>query len=217
MAEIKRPGCFVTAIGIIGIIWILGLVFKGADKINEFLISPKQAQVTEKADQAAPQHAPDRPKEMTPSENLAEAKRLLAQKSKDTPHGFVVEANIRLKKIPEKASEYDEAQKLLRKTDKLTKALEKEAAKNFQAEQKAKRLIYGPLLEGDFLDKGYDIYVKILGKDATTLHVRWALVSRPYVHSIGKDHSLIQKWKEMGFKKAVFSDGYRSWEFDLTK
>ena len=208
--------------GIIGIGFLiflgLGLIMKAVEGIKN--ISWVSAPQSAKTDQISspkselPKEPP--PKSKTPAEYLKEAKSELAKKSNVSPYGEIYQAAYLLNEIPKDAPEYHEAQKLLNRIEHLkekdTAAIRLREAK----EQRAKRLIYGPGLENLFLDKGYDITVKITGKDATTLRIKWILTSRVLVHQISKDQNLIQSWRQLGFKKVIFTDGYRSnWEMTL--
>jgi len=152
----------------------------------------------------------------TPAENLDAAKKQLSMKSANYPYGDIYHAAYLLSQIPDNAPEYKEAQALLKKVNKLKEkdlaGIREETAKDMRA----KRILYAPLLETRFLDKGYDISVKILGKDATTLQLRYVLTTRVMVHHISKDAELIKTWRDMGFKKVIFTDGFRSkWIMDL--
>ncbi|MBM4283714.1 MAG: hypothetical protein FJ128_00475 [Deltaproteobacteria bacterium] len=89
------------------------------------------------------------------------------------------------------------------------------AKKAKEKDLEAKRILYAGLLENEFLNRGYDISVKVLGKESRTLKLKWVLMGRPLVHQLTNDGKLAAKWREMGFKKVIFTDGYRA-AWDLT-
>lgn len=222
MDEPKRGiGCF----GVTGIIFLillgLGLLGRLVEGIKTTYFSPP-APINKTEDPpvhttprdpavSAPLNEPRKTKSST--EYLKEAKDQLAMKNADRPYGDIYHAAYLLSFIPSDAPEYKEAQALLKKIAKLKEKDLAEIKKRTAEELRIKRMLYAPLLENKFLDKGYDVTVKTLGKDDTTLHIKWVLTSRLTVHHITKDGELIRIWREMGFRKVVFTDGYRSkWE-----
>ncbi len=84
--------------------------------------------------------------------------------------------------------------------------------KNLLAERRA----YPTQAEEAFLDEGKDVYLTVEGKDARRLKVKYVLMGRPMAHQIGKNTTLISRWRELGFTEVVLTDGYReSWKLDL--
>ena len=55
---------------------------------------------------------------------------------------------------------------------------------------------------------------KASGPDATVLFLRQQITSELKQH-YSKDADMILAWREMGFKKVIFSDGKRSWSRSL--
>ena len=73
-------------------------------------------------------------------------------------------------------------------------------------------------MENKFLDQGMDVHVTVSGKNKDIITLKYVLISRPLVHQLNKDGTLIDNLQRMEFKKAIFTDGYRAtWTFDLTK
>ena len=80
----------------------------------------------------------------------------------------------------------------------------------------AVRKKYPAQAERAFLDNGMDVYVTTVGKDARTLRIRYILMSRPLVHQMQNNGSLISTWREAGFHRVIMTDGYNSrWTLDL--
>ncbi len=80
----------------------------------------------------------------------------------------------------------------------------------------ADRRAYPALLERNFLKQGMDVYVTVEGQEATTLRVKYVLMSRPMVYKIQTETDFVQNCRAMGFKKVIMDDGFRStWVFDL--
>jgi len=72
--------------------------------------------------------------------------------------------------------------------------------------------------EDNALDKGMDMHVNVSGKNKDIITFRYVLISRPLVHKLGKDGELINRLRDLEFKKAIFTDGYdSSWTFDFSK
>lgn len=162
---------------------------------------------------------------LTTAQHLEEAKKALAEKSADFPEGKTWDAEIHLKDIPPEAKEYQQAQSLLKEIKKreakVLAARQAEQEKVKKEETKAlqvQRTHYADLLERNFLDKGFDFTVTVSGQDNALLKIKWVLMSRPLVYKMTKDGELLDIWKKMGFKKVIFSDGYRtSWTYDLER
>lgn len=221
MSDGKGGCCSVILLIFVGLFVLVGLL-----KLFEFEVKKPSSSTAPPVPVATPgltdikdikpesESKPQKP--LTPADNLREAKNLLSLKSKEMPFGQIYEAERFLLSIKPEAAEYSEAQKLLKKIDGWKQKIIDNSRKEIAAELKAKRLIYAPIVENQFLDRGYDVTVKVEGKDATVLKIRWILVSRVLVHHISKDQQLIKTWRDMGFKKVLLTDGYRShWEISL--
>ena len=96
----------------------------------------------------------------------------------------------------------------------ISKKLEKEAL-SAEAVALGKKLLegrksYAADLEDAYLKKGQDFKIRTEGKDATTLRIQWVLIGRPFVYNSINDRELMLRWKLMGFRTVVFSDGYNN-------
>ena len=110
--------------------------------------------------------------------------------------------------------EHQAAVEVAGKLQAISKKYEKEA---FSAEAAAlgrklleQRKSYAATLEDTYLKKGQDFKIRTEGKDATTLRIQWVLIGRPFVYNAINDRELMMKWKLMGFRTVVFSDGYNN-------
>ena len=66
------------------------------------------------------------------------------------------------------------------------------------------------------LDTGADVRVTLLGPRKTQAKIEWVALSRPLVHRITKDGSLLSGLEEIGFTKVTFTNGFTaSWSFRL--
>ncbi|MFZ5447991.1 MAG: hypothetical protein ACOZFS_05075 [Thermodesulfobacteriota bacterium] len=154
---------------------------------------------------------------MSPSEHLSQAKKDLADKSSNWPYGRLSLAKKHLETIKKENDEYKEAQLLLKEIEKKRK-LDMEFAKKLGIKLEIEnRKNYVKQLELNYLEAGLDIEVSISGKNQTTITLKNILLSRPVIYKLTKDGELLSKFKSLGFKKAVFSDGYNSYTYDLTK
>jgi hypothetical protein len=71
-------------------------------------------------------------------------------------------------------------------------------------------------LERMYLDKGMDVTVSVFGTNATTLKIKWILVSKVTAHQFSQDHEFFQMLREKGFKKFIITDGYNdTWSWTL--
>lgn len=99
----------------------------------------------------------------------------------------------------------------LAKEEKL--AAEKERLAKIEARKE-----FADKLEYIYLDKGMDVTVTVSGSDATTLKIKWILISRVTAHEFGQDTELLQLLRECGFKKLILTDGYNAtWRLDLER
>jgi hypothetical protein len=78
------------------------------------------------------------------------------------------------------------------------------------------RAAYADELERLYLDKGMDVYVTVSGPDKTVIKLEYVLMSRPLVHQMSNDDSVMTVLRSLGFKKLVLSDKYdSSWTVSL--
>jgi hypothetical protein len=88
-------------------------------------------------------------------------------------------------------------------------------AANLAATARERRAL-AATLESRFLDEGMDVTVTTRGKHATTLHMRWILVSRVTAHQFSKNVQMFENLRAKGFKRLEISDGYdESWYWTL--
>lgn len=170
---------------------------------------------------------------------LTEAKSALAQyrpnkNPMDIVFGCVTCAREHLEAIRADDPEYVEARRLLsttvtrieREIDRLSPILAKLVIGKLQLK---KRQEIADGMENLFLDQGMDATVTAGGRGKTVLTIKYALMSRPFVHLFTKKmleakvdetgwSNSFQNLKQVGFKHIVFTDGYSStWSFPVEK
>lgn len=95
----------------------------------------------------------------------------------------------------------------------------KRAAVDTQAREKTlldQRKKIADLIETTFLDAGRDPYAAAEGPEFRTLRLKYVLMSRPLVHQIQKSSKVMNKWRDLGFRKVILTDGYReTWTLSL--
>jgi hypothetical protein len=108
-----------------------------------------------------------------------------------------------------------EVQNLNTQIKKLEVAMQKSQAaqaaldrKREKAAEVTTRSEYAKQYERNLLEAGMDVYVSTSGPQHTTLRIQYVLLSRPVVYQIINDRALMRNWRELGFKKALFTDGY---------
>jgi hypothetical protein len=75
---------------------------------------------------------------------------------------------------------------------------------------------YARELERRMLGQGSDVYVSLTGRNGTTMRMRWILVSRPLAYQIGEDGTILQRLRELGFRRFEITDGYdQTWYWNL--
>lgn len=103
-----------------------------------------------------------------------------------------------------------------REMDAYVKAATARAMKERAAAQLEARKAYAVLLEAKLLDEGMDTNIRTLGRDHTTLQIKFILVSRAFAHRIMNMSDVASKLRGLGFKRVVFWDGYdERWTYDL--
>ncbi len=164
-----------------------------------------------------PEPTPKEPKKpLSSSALLQEAKGALAEKSKLFPYGDLSKASIFLRQINREDKEYGEAQRLLDQINKWQEEQEKIVKQAAAKVLKENRKRYAQSFEKKCLEKGLDFYVQTIGKDASVLKIKWALMSRPLIYKFINDKEIVRTWRELGFKKVLFTDGFRNnWESKL--
>lgn len=80
------------------------------------------------------------------------------------------------------------------------------------------RKAYARLMEENFLRKGMDATVTAEGPQATTLRVRYILISRPLIFKLQEDGSFVSGVRDAGFTKLIMTDGYdKTWSWNFNK
>jgi len=83
-------------------------------------------------------------------------------------------------------------------------------------DEAAARKNYAHDAERRMLSQGFDFHIFVSGKDSTVIKYEFALMSRPLVYKLVNEHGILEELKDIGFKKAIFYDGYNySWTYDL--
>jgi hypothetical protein len=218
--EFKKPNFKNKVSGRVWIIFvillILGIIIKLGGKTSQKSASTSSVSTTSIASpkiesKVEPEKKPEKPK--SSGDYLKDAKMQLAMKSPENPHGHIWEAEMELVNIEKGAKEYPEAQQLLKKIRKWKADWYKAAERRKIESHREERILYATSLEKEFLEKGYDAYVKVTGKDATTLTLKCVLFSRPIIYNLTKDGKLFRTWYDMGFRKVIFSDGWRHYDY----
>ncbi len=128
---------------------------------------------------------------------------------------------VRLALVPSGAAEAKKLLAQIEKAEVAGKAAMKTAEAKWVVDDVSGRKDYAKRLEGNFLNGGFDVTVTAVGVKATTLKLSFVLFSRPFVYKLtndGTDHEteLVTTWRSLGFKKAVFADGYgTTWTLKL--
>lgn len=148
-----------------------------------------------------------------PSEHLAEAKKAMADgytpNGKYKSWGRVKDARQHLEQVQPGDKEYEQAQKLLTEVSRREAEIER-WAKTYA------RQAYAETLEKTYLEQGMDVSVSLSGPDNTTIKLKYVLMSRPMVYKLTNDAEAMGRLRELGFKKAIFTDGYfHTWDYPL--
>ncbi|HUR92533.1 MAG TPA: hypothetical protein VMY38_07655 [Gemmatimonadaceae bacterium] len=107
-------------------------------------------------------------------------------------------------------------QALAAQADRESRRIEAEAAVVARRLLADNRRQYAQRLESEYLDQGLDITVTTKGAAATTLRLKWILVSRVTAHQLSKSGPLWANLRSMGFKRLEITDGYDdSWSWTI--
>lgn len=105
---------------------------------------------------------------------------------------------------------------IARAHDAMMAAYAKKVKAQTEAENLVARRAYPKKAEKAFLDAGQDFYLTVEGKEFRTLRVRYVLMSRPLVHQLTNSAKVVDTWRDIGFRKVIFTDGYNStWTWSL--
>ncbi len=80
----------------------------------------------------------------------------------------------------------------------------------------AARVKYVEETENAMLGQGYDMTVRASGAGKDTMHIGWALMSRPFVYKFVNESPLPQV-RSMGFKRIIFVNTVtgQTWSFNV--
>ena len=206
-----QPGCF----GYIAIIF-LGLLFVG------FIGSLMNPSTEKKNVPNVKAELSNSFKKMTSAEHMAEAKKALAagyKPNKDpmkTKWGRVADAKLHINAIKNADKEFQESQDIRKEIDKREKEIRKVSlvvAKKMMIQQREN---FSKKMEQIFLEHGFDVHVKISGKEKETITMTYVLWSRPLIYKFMNDSNFYDTLKKAGFKRAVFDDKYyHTWTYKI--
>jgi hypothetical protein len=132
-----------------------------------------------------------------------------------------------LEAIPEGSGERREAEDLKRQFDSETEKIRienakmaaKEAAREAKERAALNRILRDNMvqtIETGMLDKGYNVTVTAIGKDHTTLRIKWILVSKVTAHEFSKQGDFFEEARKIGFRRVEITDGYdETWYWNL--
>lgn len=110
--------------------------------------------------------------------------------------------------------------RLLKLSARKNSLLAKERAAAERAQEAATialRRKFASAYENELLDKGFNVDVTTEGRNATTLRLKWILVSKVIAHQFDKG-GVVPEMRKLGFKKFILTDGYdETWTWDLTR
>lgn len=105
-----------------------------------------------------------------------------------------------------------------KKLSDFSKVHQKQAEEAMQMAALSRRQRYARLLEDQMLSKGMSADVVTQGKQSTTLHIKYVLVSKAFVYQFNHNADLMAEIRSSGFTKVVLTDGFNeTWTLDLTK
>jgi hypothetical protein len=136
---------------------------------------------------------------------------------------LIVESKKKLENIKEDFPEYAEVPKLSKELlhveneiYKETRELYRELGKAYEKGLMQSRMVFAEELERNYLRKGMDVNVRLLGQNKTTIRLEYILFSRPMVYKLTNETELLDVLKNKGFKEVIFYDTYRyTWKYDL--
>ncbi len=165
-------------------------------------------------------------KALSPAEHFSRLKSLLTVNSASQS---VTEALKHLAAIPPNTLEAAEAAIIKRQYDASKRQQQQEAAKaqavsakkqaaEAAAVNRVLRDTMAKTFENNLLDKGYNVDVAAIGKDHTTLHIKWVLVSKVLAHQLSQQADFFDNARKIGFKRVEITDGYEeTWYWKLDK
>ena len=108
----------------------------------------------------------------------------------------------------------------MRKIEQLAQKQQHEAVERQAAQDRENairsRKDFADQAERQYLLQGMDVHLEARGRDADTLYLKFVLLGRPDVYQFSTDSDLQAKLRELGFKKAIFTDGYdETWTVNI--
>jgi hypothetical protein len=73
-----------------------------------------------------------------------------------------------------------------------------------------KRQAFAETTEHVYLSLGRDVHMAARGPEADTLYMKYVLLGRPDAYQFSTDHELMGNLKNLGFRKAILTDGYET-------
>ncbi len=105
---------------------------------------------------------------------------------------------------------------LLRKALHQDSLLQQAALRATEATIIQNRREFAKRAESLFLDQGMDVEVTVLGRAATTLHMKYVLAGRVTAHQMSQNTDFFGTLRTMGFRRFELTDGYDfNWYWDL--
>ena len=161
---------------------------------------------------------------LSPKEHLDKARALLKLGS---PQTSIDEGMKHLRAVSSSAPEFLDAKRLRQQYEAAQKKHDDEQARVQAAEARKHAVEEAALnrtlrdsmaqtLENKLLDEGYNVDVKAIGNDHTTLHIKWILVSKVLAHQLSQEGSFFSNARAVGFKRVEITDGYdETWYWKL--
>ncbi len=203
--------------------WIIVIFLLGIFIIRNTSIVSHDSSIQSIKQQSSVPTAQDLFNRMTAADHLKEAQKALNEwkPNKDpmkTSWGGVSDARKHLAAIPQNTPESAEKDKLLKEVVRREKEIEKVTRVVAYKIMVQQRKEFAKKYELSLLDAGMDTTITTLGKNHSTLRIKWVLMSRPLVYKLINDGATMANLRKLGFEKVVFTDGYdRTWTSDLTK
>jgi hypothetical protein len=71
-----------------------------------------------------------------------------------------------------------------------------------------RRETYADRLEREYLSKGMDVRITLVGSGKTTIRMQYILAGRPLAYQMANDPEIRSTLQSLGFKRLELSDGY---------
>jgi flagellar biosynthesis GTPase FlhF len=150
---------------------------------------------------------------MTSAQHIEQAR--LALKPNSTLSG-INEGIRNLEAISASAPEAAEAKALQRKLAVAKERLERARAAAEASTERAERTLFAKTMENNLLHQGLSVDVLAIGKDNTTLHIKWVLVSKALAYQLSEKGEILESARKIGFRRVEITDGYNeTWYWNL--